>query len=256
MNALVLVGSPKGRNSSSFLLASKMAEGMRKHGAAVREELVHAGLRSEEATLRLLDAVDAADLLVFSFPLYVDSLPSPLTRLVERIAVRRAGAAGKGSTRLAVMVQCGFPESRQCDTAIGICRLFAERTGMHWSGALAMGMGGSLGQGFEKLPAGGRDILRALDMASESLAKGGRHPRGGDEALRQASHAAVGIYPVRKRRVADADAEEPGRQAADAPPSRAMRTARPARVPVGEVCGAPVYSPPPQRYCQAIPPRS
>jgi hypothetical protein len=176
MNALVLIGSPKGRNSSSFLLASKMAEGLRKHRAAVREELVHAGLRAEEGTLRLLDAVDAADILVFSFPLYVDSLPSPLTRLIELIAGRRASAAVTGSPRLAVIVQCGFPESHQCDTAIGICRLFAERTGMHWSGALAMGMGGALERGFGKLPGGGGNILRALEMASESLAKGGDLP--------------------------------------------------------------------------------
>ena len=176
MNALILVGSPKGRSSSSFLLGSKLAEGLRKHGAAVREELVHAGLRTAEGTLRLLGAVDAADLLAFSFPLYVDSLPSPLTRLLELVAGRRAGAAKTGSPRLAVIVQCGFPESHQCDTAVGICRLFAERTGMHWSGALAMGMGGSLERGFGKLPGRGANILRALDMASESLAKGGDIP--------------------------------------------------------------------------------
>jgi len=143
VNALVLVGSPKGRNSSSFLLGSKLAEGLRKHGTAVREEMVYTGLRSEEGTLRLLDAIDATDLLVFSFPLYVDSLPSPLTHLVEVIAGRRASASMTGSPRLAAIVQCGFPESHQCDTAVGICKLFAERTGMHWSGALAMGMGGS-----------------------------------------------------------------------------------------------------------------
>ena len=176
MNALVLVGSPKGRNSSSFLLASKMAEGLRNHGASVREELVHSNLLSGDGTLRMLDTVVATDLLVFSFPLYVDSLPSSLTRLVELIAGRRAGAAVTGYPRLAVIVQCGFPESRQCDTAIGICRLFAERTGMRWSGALAMGMGGSLEGGFGKLPGGGGNILRALDMASESLAKGGDVP--------------------------------------------------------------------------------
>lgn len=176
MNALVLVGSPKGRNSSSFLLASKIAEGLRKHGAAVREELVHTGLRSEEGILGLLDTVDATDLLVFSFPLYVDSLPSPLTRLLELIGERRANAAATGSPRFAVIVQCGFPESHQCDTAIGICRLFAERTGMHWSGALAMGMGGSLERGFGKLPSGGENILRALDLTSESLAKGSDIP--------------------------------------------------------------------------------
>jgi hypothetical protein len=172
----MLVGSPKGRNSSSFLLGSQLADGLRNHEVTVREELVQPALRSEEGIQRLLAAVDASDPVVFSFPLYVDSLPSPLTRLLELVAERRSTAAAKGAPRLAVIVQCGFPESHQCDTAVGICRLFAERTGMRWAGALAMGMGGSLERGFRKLPGGGRNVLRALDMASESLARGGGIP--------------------------------------------------------------------------------
>ena len=127
-------------------------------------------------SFRLLEAVDAADLVVFAFPLYVDSLPAPLTRLLELFADRRAGRAPTGSPRLAVVVQCGFPEAHQCDTAVGICRLFAERTGMRWAGALAMGMGGMIKEDFRKMPGGGKNILRALDAASQSLAAGGDIP--------------------------------------------------------------------------------
>lgn len=176
MNVLLLIGSPKGRNSASFMLGSKLAEGLRGHGAAVTYGLVHHGLRSEEETVRLLDAVEAADLVVFTFPLYVDSLPAPLTRLLERIAERRSRMVPATMPRLAVMVQCGFPEAHQCDTAVGICRLFAGRTGMPWAGALAMGMGGSLAGDFRKLPGGGRNLLEALGRAAESLAKGGNIP--------------------------------------------------------------------------------
>ncbi len=176
MNALVLVGSPKGRNSASFLLASRLADGLRKRGVEVSGILLSHALRSEDETVRLLDAVDAADLVVLAFPLYVDSLPAPLTRLLERIAAQRVRVAPPGPPRLAAIVQCGFPETRHCDTAVGISRLFAEWTGMRWAGALAMGMGGQLGRGIENLPGGGRRILRALDMAAESLAAGGDIP--------------------------------------------------------------------------------
>ncbi|MCL5884857.1 MAG: NAD(P)H-dependent oxidoreductase [Deltaproteobacteria bacterium] len=177
MNVLILTGSPKGRKSASCMLGSKLAEGLREHGAAVSDGMVHGGLRSEEGTCRLLDSVDASDLVVFAFPVYVDSLPAPLTRLLERIAERRARGTCAGTPRLAVIVQCGFPESHQCDTAVDICRLFAERTGMRWSGALAMGMGGSVGEDFRKMPGGGRNILDALGMASKSLANGDDIPR-------------------------------------------------------------------------------
>lgn len=172
MNALMLVGSPKGRNSSSFLLGSRLAEGMGKHGLTVRNEFVHQGLRTEEGTRRLLDAVGSSDLLVLAFPLYVDSLPAPLTRLLELVAERRGSSASPGTPRLAVVIQCGFPEAHHCDTAVGICRLFAVRTGMRWAGALAMGMGGQLARGFRKLPGGGRNILEAIDRTAESLARG------------------------------------------------------------------------------------
>lgn len=172
MNAFVLVGSPKGRNSSSFLLGAKLAEGLERHGAATRLELLQPALRTAEGERWLLDRIGASDIVVFAFPLYVDSLPSPLTRLLELVAGERAGDGRQATRLLAVVVQCGFPEPRQCDTAVGICRLFARRTGMRWGGALAMGMGGSLERGIEKLPRGGRNVLRALDMASESLARG------------------------------------------------------------------------------------
>ena len=176
MNVLILTGSPKGRESASFSLASKLAEGLRENGVSVSDEPVHAGLRTEEGTRRLLDAVDGSDLVVLAFPLYVDSLPAPLTRLLELIAEHRTMVVSSGTPRLAAIVQCGFPEAQQCDTAVGICRLFAERTGMRWAGALAMGMGGSLVEDFRKLPRGGRNILEALDLAAKSLATGGDIP--------------------------------------------------------------------------------
>jgi len=181
MNAFLLVGSPKGRKSASYLLGSMLAEGIRERGGTVSEGMVHEGLRSEDDTARLLDSVDAADLVIFAFPLYIDSLPAPFTRLLERIAERRARVVPAGSPRLAVVVQCGFPEAHQCGTAVGICQLFAERTRMRWAGALAMGMGGSVGGDPRKLPGGGKNLLAAIGIASESLANGGAIPEAATE---------------------------------------------------------------------------
>ncbi len=172
MNVLIVVGSPRGRASASFALGAALADGLRERGATVCDGFVHHALRSAEETTWLLDAFDAADLVVLAFPLYVDSLPAPLVRLLELVADRRAATEPRAAPRLAVVVQCGFPESRQCDTALAICRLFAGQAGLRWAGALAMGMGGRLAGGIGELPGGGRHILQALDMAAESLADG------------------------------------------------------------------------------------
>jgi len=170
MNALLLIGSPKGKKSASYMLGSKLADGLRDHGVTVHEAIVHQELRSEEKTGRLLDLVDSSDLVVLAFPLYVDSLPAQLTRFLEQAVGRGDRVTHAGRPRLAVIVQCGFPEAHQCDTAVGICRRFAESTGLGWAGALAMGMGGSLGEDFRKLPGGGKNILDALHMTAKSLA--------------------------------------------------------------------------------------
>ncbi len=179
MNAAILVGSPKGRTSASWMLGSKLAEGLQEHGVTVKYGMVHHDLRSEEGTGNLLELVDSSDLVVLAFPLYVDSLPAPLTRLLELVAERRGRNVAAGSPRLAVIVQCGFPEVHQCDTAVGICRHFAETSGMRWAGALAMGMGGALEGDFHRLPGGGKTILDALGKTAKALAGGGEIP---DEA--------------------------------------------------------------------------
>lgn len=179
MNALILVGSPKGRSSASWMLGSRLAGGLRDRGVTIHDIMLHQELRSEGGTGRLLGLLDSSDLVVLAFPLYVDSLPAPLTRLLELSAKRRSRSADSGNPRLAVLVQCGFPEAHQCDTAVGICRRFAESSGMRWAGALAMGMGGALEGDFKHLPGGGKKILDALSMAADSLAGGGGIP---DEA--------------------------------------------------------------------------
>jgi len=44
---------------------------------------------SAERTKAMLDAVDAADLILLVFPLYVDSLPAPVMNALEQIAAHR-----------------------------------------------------------------------------------------------------------------------------------------------------------------------
>lgn len=158
------------------MLGSKLAEGLRDHGVIVRDSMVHHEIHSGEGTGNLLDLLDSSDLVVLAFPVYVDSLPAPVTRLLELATERRSRSADAKSPRLAVIVQCGFPEAHQCDTAVGICRRFAESSGMRWAGALAMGMGGALEGDFQRLPGGGKKILDALAKTAEALARGGEVP--------------------------------------------------------------------------------
>jgi len=181
--ALLLVGSPRGKSSASQSIGSTLFRKLEAGGMEIEEMTVSAALQSTENQHRMHKAVDAADLVVVAFPLYVDQLPAPLIQTLELIAERRQGtlvaspSAGPLVQKLAAIVQCGFPETHQNQTAVDIMRRFAKEAGFAWAGALAMGMGGALGgRPLEKAGGMVRNVVKALDMAAASLAVGGDIP--------------------------------------------------------------------------------
>jgi NAD(P)H-dependent FMN reductase len=178
--ALLLIGSPRGLKSSSFALGSALATRLADRGLSIETLTVGSALRSEEAIGSMQAAVEAADILLVAFPLYVDELPAPLIRAAELIAAVRALTRPEKDQRLAVIVQCGFPEAHQNRPAVAIMRRFAKEAGFVWAGGLAMGQGGAVdGRPLDK--AGGmlRHVTKALELAADALAGGGAIP---DEA--------------------------------------------------------------------------
>jgi hypothetical protein len=129
----------------------------------------------------LMKDMAAADLVVLAFPLYIDSPPSQVMRLLEVVYEEgdRVRFKGKG---LAAIVNSGFPDAGQMSTAIGICRIFARDMGMDWKGALAMPAGPVLG-GSPPEGAGGRarHQLAGLDSAAEALSAGSPIPEAASQ---------------------------------------------------------------------------
>lgn len=183
MKALLIVGSPKGKRSVSHALGTALLARLEAGGMAVEEAIVSAALRSSEERHRLYRFADEADLVIVSFPLYVDQLPAPLVQTLELLADRRAGAQGATpwpgplAQRLVAIVQCGFYEDHQNRTAVAVMRQFAKEAGFAWAGALTMGAGGALaGKSLDKAGGMARNAVKALDLAAASLAAGGNVP--------------------------------------------------------------------------------
>jgi hypothetical protein len=190
--ALLLIGSPKGKNSTSYAIGRGLLDRLEAGGMKTETLTAAEALRSTEALHRMHLAMDAADFIVISFPLYVDALPAPLVQILELVAERRKGgpgvapAAGPRDQRLLAIVQCGFPETHQNQPAVDILRKFARETSFHWAGALAMGMGGAVG-GKDLDKAGGmvRNVVKALDLAATSLLRNGNIPLEAQEIMGQ-----------------------------------------------------------------------
>lgn len=182
--ALLLVGSPKTRKSTSNSLGGYLFEQLSARSIHTETIYLHTVLRSPQKMQALFDAVDAADLVTLAFPLYVDSLPAPVIEALERIAARRQGRDHSHRQLFTAISNCGFPEANQTLTALAICETFAQQAGFEWAGSLALG-GGEMVNGASLVEAGGMSILmrKALDLAAEALAQGQAIPQAARDGL-------------------------------------------------------------------------
>src|SRR5271157_3462966 len=172
--ALLLVGSPRTRKSTSNSLGSYLFDRLSAHNIQTETIYIHTTMYSAERTKAMLEAVDAADLVLLAFPLYVDSLPAPVMNALEQIAARRASQNKLHQQLFAAIANCGFPEPDHNATALAICANFARLTNFEWAGSLALGAGEGMVHGMPLNELDGRvnPLQKALDLSAESLAQG------------------------------------------------------------------------------------
>ena len=123
--------------------------------------------RAGDDTGELIDSIDGSHLLIVVSPLYWDSIPSDLLNTFKSIS--ETDLEGKG---MIAIINCGFPEAYQADTAIEICRNMAIKSGMEWKGGLTIGGGGSIDGRPLSTYGPERNAVRALDLMCESIIKG------------------------------------------------------------------------------------
>lgn len=179
--ALLLVGSPGNMRSNSSKIGQYLLDRLGDRGWNIDKECIHQVIRDEKRLESVLDEMDASDLVVLSFPLYVDSIPSPMIRFLEMAYEHRRNMNGT-SPRMMAVCQSGFPESHHNDYALRICSIFAKDAGFRWVGGLSVGGGGAIG-GRDLLEGGGmlRNLRSALDLTAEALFEGSDVPLAAKE---------------------------------------------------------------------------
>ena len=179
----ILTGSPRGGRTTSQSVGEYLAERLAKRGAQSEAMRVRSALKSERGIAGMLAAVERADVFVLVFPLFISNLPALTIRALEIISERRNGD-GERKPFIAIC-QGGYPEARQSEAALAVCRQFAREAGFEWVGGLAFG-GGSVigGQPLEKMGVMTKYPRQALDMIAEAIACGQPVP---DEAVETAA---------------------------------------------------------------------
>ncbi len=186
---LLMIGSPKKSSSTSESICSYLEEQLLNKGMIVTRAHLKKAMSTPDDMKEFFIAIDNADILIFTAPLYVDCMPAHVTEAMEKIYDRyHARPAGKKKKLLAI-VNCGMPDSYHNDVAIGIFHHFAELSGFEWLGGLSLG-GGSIIDG-RPLSAIGNDaksIMKSLNMTADALAAGQPVPA---EALKLMSRSLI-----------------------------------------------------------------
>jgi hypothetical protein len=145
---------------------------LKEHGFETEKTYATVSVTSDRNREILLKLVDSSDLLILAFPLYVDGPPSRLVATLELIADHGRTENLRKSQRLVAIVNSGFPEAEQNDTALAICRCFARMAGMNWDGGLAVGGGQMIaGRPLSKVGGAVRNVMKALDITADAIAR-------------------------------------------------------------------------------------
>lgn len=169
-NILFLIGSPKANHSTSESLGNYVVDQLEAIGKTVERKSAHKAMRSANLTQKFLDAYDNADLIIVSYPLYVDTLPYLLTKTFEVIADHRRENPAPKTQRIICIGNCGFPEATHVALSLDICRAFADEVGLVWYGGLALGMGGAInGTPIAELSMSPKHLWGGLDEVTNSI---------------------------------------------------------------------------------------
>ena len=171
---LLLVGSAKPHGTStSEALGLELLERLAMHGLDGDVRFVQRDAHSSTGLLELVGAVRTHELLIIATPIYIDAVPSLVTRAMEAIADDRRRNPAPAPLTVAMVLNCGFPEARHAAVARTIGALFARDAGARWAGALQLGGGGSIaGRPLTDVGHAGAHLAAALDTAAAALADG------------------------------------------------------------------------------------
>ena len=165
--------SPRGKESNSYRFLNQLET--RLDGDVERLDLVSLNGRYAE----LAEALDAADRLVLGMPLYVDGVHAAPLRLMEMMEYmkRKAMASEEDSAdfsdkKVYVVVNMGFYESHQLVNLLGMVKVWCEKCGYTYGGALAIGAGEMLGMmmrmpDISKGPT--KNVATGMDKLSEAI---------------------------------------------------------------------------------------
>lgn len=175
--AVLLIGSPKGIESSSASLGTYLLSKLEKYDIETESLHIHSEIATKAKKTMFLDKIEEADFIVLAAPLYVDTLPAKVIKALTLIAEKRKELyfddikSAKNQSFIAI-VNCGFPEAEQNETALKVYQEFARQAKLKYLGGISVGMGGAVsGKSLSEMGGMAKDLIEGLDQAVEDIVR-------------------------------------------------------------------------------------
>ncbi len=162
MKIIALIGSPKAQHSASEHLLGLLVDKLEYPVTCTIR------LRHEPLTETAMTALLSADVLLLSFPLYVDGIPGHLLRHLESLEKRFI--EHRRSIRVYGLSNAGYYEGIHNEVALACLKHWCERTELTYGGGLGIGAGAM--QAFAQIPIfknPRRSLQKALDHLSQAI---------------------------------------------------------------------------------------
>lgn len=180
MKIALLNGSPKIKNSASEILLADL-----KYFLSGQSETFEAPLHHAAVSKEMIAKLQNADAWIISCPLYVDGIPGHLLSCLAELEKysrekynRKNETPEPHSIYIYGIVNCGFYEGIQTETALEILENWCKKAGFIWGGGIGIGGGGGLAMMNSPKPGTGpkAPIDKALQAMADKILRQERQP--------------------------------------------------------------------------------
>ena len=166
----IINGSPRGKKSNSEILIKYLCSLLEEH------QINKYYLFTSKIDSEIKSEIHNADVLIFAFPLYVDSIPS---HLLDTIVKFEEEKIINSKTKIYCIVNNGFFEGKQNQLAILQMKNWCQKTGAEWGQGIGIGAGEILSY-VEKVPLG-KGPLKNLGKVLEQFTNNIKTLKSGNE---------------------------------------------------------------------------
>jgi len=133
MKISIINGSQKSKESNSGLILNKL-------NRLISTEVKNYKLGAKGFPEEILKEIGSGDIIVLAFPLYVDSIPTNIFKMLIKLEKYTTG-----NTIIYSIINNGFYEGEQTHIAFKIIENWCERSGAKFGGGIGQGAGETIG---------------------------------------------------------------------------------------------------------------